>query len=61
MKKKNSSYNATAISALEKKYGVTKQFIRQCLRGDRTSRTADSIITDYKELEKEIDALIEKQ
>jgi hypothetical protein len=61
MKKKNNSYNVTAISALEKKYDVTKQFIRQCLRGDRTSRTADTIISDYKELVKEIESIIEKQ
>jgi hypothetical protein len=61
MKKKNNSYNLTAISALEKKYNVTKQFIRQCLRGDRTSLTADTIVADYKELEKEVNAIIEKQ
>lgn len=61
MVKKNNSYNTTAVNALEKKYDVSKQFIRQCLRGDRTSRTADSISADYKELVKEIDALIEKQ
>jgi Mor family transcriptional regulator len=61
MKKKYNSYNATAISALEKKYDVSKQFIRQSLRGDRTSKTSDKIAADYKELVKEVDALIEKQ
>jgi len=59
--KKNNSYNVTAVNALEKKFDMSKQYIRQCLRGDRTSKTADKIRADYTTLVKEIENLIQKQ
>lgn len=59
--KKHNSYNVDAIKALVKKYDLTAQFIRQSLRGDRTSKTSEKIKQDYKQLVKEITAIIEKQ
>lgn len=48
--KKRQTYNSEAVTALAVKYGVTEQFVRQCIRGDRTSATADTIKKMYKEL-----------
>lgn len=48
--KKRQTYNSDAVTALAVKYGVSKQFVRQCLRGDRTSATADTIKKTYKQL-----------
>lgn len=59
--KKNNTYNYTAVSALSKRYGLTKMYIRQCLRGDRNNLTADTIRKDYKALVKEVNELIDKQ
>lgn len=57
-KKKYESYNAEIIKNLVKKYGVSTQFIGQSLRGDRTSLTSDSIVADYKLMEKAAKAAI---
>ncbi|MBI1838253.1 MAG: hypothetical protein HYR91_13410 [Flavobacteriia bacterium] len=43
-------YNTIAVERLSVKHGFTKRFIRQCISGDRTSQTADTIKKDYKEL-----------
>lgn len=59
--KSQNSYNAVAVNALHKKYGLSKQYIRQCLRGDRNNSTADTIRKDYKVLVKEVNAFINKQ
>lgn len=48
--KNNQSYNADILNELVKKYGVTKKFIRESIRGDRTSLTSDSIKKDYTTL-----------
>lgn len=58
---KQNSYNVTAVNALHKRYGLSKQYIRQCLRGDRNNSTADTIRKDYAELVKEINQLINRQ
>ena len=44
-------YKREILQALEHKYGVTSQFIRQSLRGDRTSDTSIAICDDYKKME----------
>ncbi|HLV51475.1 MAG TPA: hypothetical protein VKY44_05915 [Flavobacterium sp.] len=50
-KKKNRKiYNTEVVNALIEKYGFTKYFIQQCLRGDRNSITADQIRKDYKSM-----------
>ncbi|MCK0206182.1 hypothetical protein [Ornithobacterium rhinotracheale] len=59
-KQKRNNYNDKAIKALVKKYGVTAQYIRQSLRGDRTSITSDKITSDYKSLCRQIDSITEK-
>lgn len=59
-KQKRNKYNDKAIKALVKKYGVTAQYIRQSLRGDRRSITSDKITCDYKALCREIENVTEK-
>jgi len=45
--KNRKSYNSDAINALIDRYGFSSQFIRQCIRGDRNSITADNIKKEY--------------
>lgn len=59
--KKRNSYNAIVIKAIAKKYNLSTQYIRQCVRGDRNSLTADKIRSDYKDMDKEVQNFIEKQ
>lgn len=47
-------YNPVVVGALSEKYGVSKTFVRQSLRGDRTSLTSDTISREYKELCKKV-------
>ena len=60
-KAKYNSYNHIAVKAVSKKWNMTPQYIRQCLRGDRNSLSADTIRADYAALVKEVETLIEKQ
>jgi len=48
------TYNPLVIARLVEKHGFTKKYIQQCLRGDRKCVTADTIIKDYKELDKAV-------
>lgn len=41
-------FNPFVIDKLQEKYGVTKQFIRMSLNGDRVSTTSDRIKSDYR-------------
>lgn len=56
--KKNNSYNVLAVSAISKKFKVTEQYVRQCIKGDRKSINADCIKKEYKSLVKKIENLI---
>jgi len=51
-------YNREAVETLSVKYQFSKAFIRQCLRGDRTSLTALSIKDEYKKITKDLDSVI---
>jgi hypothetical protein len=58
--KKNNSYNVVAVTAISEKRGLSKQYIRQCLKGDRKSISADQILKEYRELVREIEKLVSK-
>ena len=58
--KKNNSYNVVAISAIAIKMSISKQYIRQCLRGDNNSISADEIRKEYYALVRKIEELIMK-
>jgi predicted ATP-dependent Lon-type protease len=49
--KKKVYYNTEILTQLEKKYGFTSDYIRKCLRGDRTGVMPDQIAKEYKTLE----------
>lgn len=53
-------YNKQSVETLSVKYGFTKQFIRQCLRGDRTSLTAITIKDEYKQITRDLESVITK-
>jgi len=50
--KKRNNYNEDIINALADKYGFSQDYIRKCLRSDRTGIMPDNVKKDYKELEK---------
>lgn len=54
---KRKTYNAGILIALEKKFGYSIDFIRKCLRGDRSGIMPDQIRKEYKILEKEVNEI----
>ncbi len=52
---KRQSYNKVVVNKLSEKYGFTKHYIRQCLRGDRNSLTSDTIRKEYNGLVKKVE------
>lgn len=56
--KTNNSYNILAIKAISEKFKISKQYLRQCIRGDRNSVSADIIKKEYFDLVKKIDKLL---
>ena len=59
-KNKKYTYDPKILDALVLKYGMTKVYIRMCLRGGNNSLTADKVLADYKSLTKDINATLEK-
>lgn len=55
---KPNRYNPVVVQQLSEKHGFTKIFIRQCLKGDRNSLTADTIRKEYKDLVKKVTAAL---
>lgn len=49
-KNKKYTYDPKILDALVTKYGMTKVYIRMCLRGGNKSLTADKVKADYKAL-----------
>lgn len=47
--KKRTNYNEEVLEVLKKKYGYSIDYIRKCLRGDRTGIMADAIKKDYND------------
>lgn len=58
--KKNNTYNVIAVNAVSEKWKISKQYVRQCLRGDRNSISADNIKKEYHDIVREIDKLLSK-
>ncbi len=56
--KKNNSYNVLAVSAISKKFKITEQYVRQCIKGDKKSVSADAIKHEYLILVKKIELLL---
>ncbi|RQO66869.1 hypothetical protein DBR40_21695 [Pedobacter sp. KBW01] len=52
------TYNTVVISELSSRHGFTKIFIRQCLKGDRNSLSADTIRREYKQLVKKVESAL---
>ncbi|KMQ69070.1 hypothetical protein [Chryseobacterium koreense] len=48
--KKRQSYNTEIINAISVEFGVSTQFVRQCIRKEKHSLTADTIAKKYHEL-----------
>ncbi|OBW40841.1 hypothetical protein AB670_02792 [Chryseobacterium sp. MOF25P] len=49
---KKTSYNTVILSVLANKYGFSIDYIRKCLRGDRTGLMPDELKKEYNSLEK---------
>jgi hypothetical protein len=59
-KNKKYTYDPKILDALVLKYGMTKVYIRTCLRGDNQSLTADKVKADYAALKTEFSQTLEK-
>lgn len=60
--KKQKTYNQVALNAVAKKYGITKRYVRECIRGDRERATISATIKkEYAQACKKVDAFIKKE
>jgi hypothetical protein len=59
-KNKKYTYDPKILDALVTKYGMTKVYIRKCLRGDNKSLTADKVQADYSLLKKQFTEALEQ-
>ena len=57
---KKQNYNDDILKILEDKYGYSVDYIRKCLRKDRTGIMPDEIIKDYRILDKAAKTAIKK-
>lgn len=48
--KKRRTYNTAAVTALSEEFEVSTQFVRQCIRKEKHSKTAMTIEKKYHEL-----------
>lgn len=48
--KKRQTYNVEVINALTEEFEVSSQFVRQCIRKEKHSLTADNIRKKYNEM-----------
>ncbi|MBW3518573.1 hypothetical protein [Flavobacterium sp. NKUCC04_CG] len=60
MKTTRRKYNTLVINEIFIKYGYTKMFIRQCIKGERNSITALKIAEEYELLNKKIQGVLTK-
>lgn len=49
---KNQNYNEEILKTLNGLYGYTPDYIKKCLRGDRTGIMPDKLVSEYKRLDK---------
>lgn len=49
-KKKRQTYNTEVVKALSEEYSVSERFVRQCIRKERHSLTAQNIAKKYHEM-----------
>lgn len=59
-KNKKYTYDPKILDALVSKYGMTRVYIRTCLRGDNKSLTADKIKADYSDLKTKFSKALEE-
>lgn len=59
-KKQYNSYNPAIMKKLKEKYGFSVQFIGQSLRGERTSDMSIKICEEYKQMQSEINKIINR-
>lgn len=57
-KTKNRKWNTSVLKALAKKYDFSPRYIKQCITGERTPIFADRIKSEYKELLKEVNKVL---
>lgn len=58
--KSRNNYNQDFINALSEKYGVSTYFVRLSIRGERTSRTSESIKKEYASLMQPVKKQVEE-
>jgi hypothetical protein len=58
-RKQYESWHQPALEAVSKKFGVSKRYIREILRGDRNATISETIKREYEKLKIEIDKALE--
>ena len=59
-KNKKYTYDPKILDALVDKYGMTKVYIRKCLRTENYGLTADKIKADYKQIQLKFNETIQQ-
>jgi hypothetical protein len=58
LKVQSHRYNQSVLEGMSKKFGLTKMYIRQILRGDRQATISDTIKKEYREMLSKIEEAI---
>lgn len=59
-KKSQYKYNQAAINTLSKKYGLTKNYIREIVNGNRQAEISDQLIREYKAIARDVQEITNK-
>lgn len=57
---KKRRWNADAIAIISKKRGITKEYVRQILRGDRVGEKPSEIKKEYGKIDREINEKVKQ-
>ncbi|MCO5254182.1 MAG: hypothetical protein M9892_07465 [Bacteroidetes bacterium] len=60
-KNNKNNYSPKTIDFLHRKYGFGMNYIRACIRGDRTGLIPKKIADEYHEIESQIDEIIKAE
>jgi len=58
--RKNQKFNSLVVNKLVEKFGLSDYYIRQCIKLERKSITADTVVKEYKRLVKEVELALNK-
>jgi hypothetical protein len=60
LKEKKRKYNQDVLDRLQEKYGLSRYFITESLRGRRTSETSEKVVSDYNKMLMDVNKALKK-